>query len=435
MTAKPDWYDAVFARYQEMLNRYDHLYLALSAGVDSNLLLHFLYTYKETLPPISTLHVNHNWHGDYSHLWADFARKRAQAYGFPHHHFELNFPAVENKTLEAEGREARYEMMANAMVDNSLLLTAHHRSDQAETLFHRLLRRSGLKGMGAMRDHTTLHFNRCEVEILRPLLSISKMTLYETARTYNIPWLEDYTNHDIDVTRNMIRNGIFPKVAEFFPDYEAAFYQTSLFLQEAQDLHDEIATIDFTRLNTDLNLPKESLCYSKLRELSRARIRNLIHFWLGKFGLSLNPDQFERFYQSYIETETTTQSRFIIGPYTLFYFDDALTLIDTKQLTYTPSLNWMPAPNMPSQTVWDSLNPELVKRPNGARFHPIYRDKSQTLKKLLQENNVPPWIRENLWVLRNQETHEIYWVQSLGIAKSLAPHITATGVTPTLKMD
>lgn len=435
----PTWYPTVFKRYQALLNRYSHLYLALSAGVDSNVLLHFLHYYQAHLPPITTLHVNHNWHGEDSYRWANFAKKAAEGYGFSHFYFELSFPLDQGKTFEAEGREARYQLMAEFMAKNTpdglpLLLTAHHRSDQAETLFHRLLRKSGLKGMGAMKDHTVLSFSTTKIEICRPLLSISKKELYKTAKKEEIPWQEDYTNHDVDVTRNQIRNGIFPLIEKYFPHYEEAFYQTSLYLQEAQTLHDEVASDDLVEVSSQLKLPKNSLSYPAVKALSKARLYNLIRFWLEEFHLSLSHRQFSEFHQSYFLHSPTTQSRFLIGDHTLFFFNDQLILIKNSVFQNKPEFSWIPASHAPDKTFWQQYPLEWVQRPKGVRFHPQGRAHSQTVKKLLQENNIPPWIRETLWVLRHKETHEIFWVEGLGLSEQIAKydHNSKNGLIPHL---
>lgn len=46
----PNWYFEIFNRYKEQLQRKNALYLALSAGVDSNTLLHWLSIFKDELP-------------------------------------------------------------------------------------------------------------------------------------------------------------------------------------------------------------------------------------------------------------------------------------------------------------------------------------------------------------------------------------------------
>lgn len=47
----PNWYFDIYHRYKTVLQRKSALYVALSAGVDSNTLLHWLSLFKEELPP------------------------------------------------------------------------------------------------------------------------------------------------------------------------------------------------------------------------------------------------------------------------------------------------------------------------------------------------------------------------------------------------
>lgn len=432
----PNWYFEVFNRYKEQLQRKNALYLALSAGVDSNTLLHWLSIFKEQLPPIYTIHVNHNWHGDYSHLWANFARKRAEYYGFEHFHYEVYFEDHDPKGLEAAGREARYLKFGETMQENSLLCVGHHRSDQAETLMQRLLRSSGVRGLGAMRDFNKVEFGPHTIELFRPFLSISKKTLYETATKLDLPWLEDYTNHEADdMERNIIRNNLFKTMEEEFPKYEAAFYQVTQFMQEADDLLQDIAVEDLTKIcatnpydhnNTTLiHLPE-------LQKLSFLRQKNAIQAWIRPYNLIFTQKQLSEFFRVFITQTPTHQSFFKLEEFGVFYFQEHLYLRQLTDHHIDPILEFKSAPNAPPQDFWDQKNLMLVKRKGGERFHPLHRNKSQLLRKLLQEQNLPQWERDNCWLLKDQDTGEILWINHLGFTKAIEAHLQASGSTPHL---
>ena len=71
--------------------------------------------------------------------------------------------------------------------------------------------------------------------------------------------------------------------------------------------------------------------------------------------------------------------------------------------------------NAPSLDFWESFNLELVDREDGLVFHPVWRDRSQTLKKLLQEIELEPWLRSKVKILRDKDSGQIIWVQHLGL--------------------
>lgn len=451
----PAWYFDIFNHYKTTLQSKNALYLALSAGVDSNTLLHWLAVFKNQLPPIYTIHVNHNWHGDYSHLWANFARKRAEYYGFQHYHYEVYFEDHDPKGLEAAGRNARYLKFGETMQENSLLCVGHHRSDQAETLMQRLLRSSGIRGLGAMRDFNQVQFGEYSIDLFRPFLSISKKTLYETATKLELPWLEDYTNHEADdMERNIIRNNLFNIMEKEFPKYEAAFYQVTQFMQEADDLLLEIAEQDlqlvgretsFTQMpaintqkdhTSNSNTVTLALHLPSLLTLSKNRQKNLLQQWIRPKNLLFSQKQILEFFRTFIEQTPSHQSCFMLEDYGIFYFQDFLYLRKpaNRSLKQTElfNLEFIPAENAPSQQFWDSRTFSLQTRQGGERFHPMNRDKSQTLKKLLQEKNLPQWERDHCWYLQEIESGEILWVNHLGFSKKLQPYLENSGVTPIL---
>ena len=74
---------------------------------------------------------------------------------------------------------------------------AHHASDQAETFMLRLLRGSGLAGLGAMQEQRALtHDAKDERVLLRPWLTLTHEVLATRARAEGITWVDDESNQD-----------------------------------------------------------------------------------------------------------------------------------------------------------------------------------------------------------------------------------------------
>lgn len=462
----PNWYFDIFNRYKSTLQQKDALYVALSAGVDSNTLLHWLYSFKAELPTIYTIHVNHNWHGDYSHLWANFARSRAAFYGFQHYHYEAHFKDHDPKGLEAAGREMRYLKFGETMQENSLLCVGHHRSDQAETLMQRLLRSSGVRGLGAMRDFNTVEFGPYAIELFRPFLSISKQTLYETATHLNLPWLEDYTNHEADdMERNIIRNNLFKTMEKTFPKYEAAFYQVTQFMQEADDLLVELALEDLDKVSRENIyqthyqngfIAAKALDLPSLKMLSEKRQKNLLQNWVRPYNLIFSQKQMSEFIRVFLAETPTHQTEFKLESFGIYYFQEKLYLREFRELdnsrkyrqtskqavdeSFKPQASakicFEEAPNAPSKAFWEQFKErdlQLVKRSGGERFQPLTRDKSQLLRKLLQEANLPLWERDRCWILKNSQTEEILWINHLGFNRSLKDQLVTEGFAPKIE--
>ncbi|GAA5098883.1 tRNA lysidine(34) synthetase TilS [Wohlfahrtiimonas larvae] len=424
----PHWYSIVFQRYQQVLNQYDHLYIGLSAGIDSNMLLHWLHTYRDQLPPITAIHVNHQWHGEDSVIWADFARSRAEYYDFKFINYDVVID-IDQKGAEACGREARYIKFAETMDENGLLVVAHHRSDQAETVMYRLLRGSGTLGLGGMRDLTQLKFGDYELSVCRPFLSISKSELYKAGEMLSIPWMEDYTNHGIEEARNQIRNAIFPIVAQYFPHYEQTFARSAQLIQESDELLLEIAQDDYKKcIQQDCNMRFD---LSQLTQLSPLRQKNVLRYWLKCHDIILEKRQFDEFLSMFLDKKPTSQSCFSLDDWQIRAFKNQLYLmVNSDLIVRHGSYKFVKTDNAPSLSFWQNLELELVNREDGMSFHPTWRDKSQTLKKLLQEIELEPWLRSKVRILRDKYSQQIIWVEYLGLHHSYKDQCQSSGYMP-----
>lgn len=409
----PHWYPKIFDEYKSLLNGYDHLYIGLSAGIDSNMLLNWLHTYRDQLPPVTAIHVNHQWHGEDSFIWAEFAKNSATKYGFDFVNYDVLID-IDQKGAEACGREVRYIKFAETMKPNSILVIAHHRSDQAETVMYRLLRGSGTLGLGGMRDVTELNFGVHNLSVCRPFLSVSKKELYQAGEMMGLPWMEDYTNQGVEEARNQIRNAIFPAITQYFPHYEQTFARSAQLIQESDELLLEIAESDYALNQVDND---DQINLEHLLQLSPLRQKNLLRYWLKLKDIMLEKRQFDEFLAMFIEKKPTSQSCFRLDNWQVrayknhLYFMGPLESVNHERNHY----EWMEARNAPSLEFWQSLNLELVDREEGVSFHPAWRDKSQTLKKILQEIELEPWLRSDVKALRDRQTRELIWIEHVGL--------------------
>ncbi|NBX04445.1 MAG: tRNA lysidine(34) synthetase TilS, partial [Alphaproteobacteria bacterium] len=113
----------------------------------------------------------------------------------------------EPRATQNYARNLRYDLLNEWCKENGAknLLLAHHQGDQAETLFFRLARGSGLDGLACMQPVSALSDS---VNLVRPLLGVSKSRLVATLAAQNHPWIEDPSNQNSDYTRVRIRAAI-----------------------------------------------------------------------------------------------------------------------------------------------------------------------------------------------------------------------------------
>ena len=174
--------------------------VAVSGGPDSLALL----TLAAAAFPggVTALTVDHGLRAGSA---AEAASVAAQcgARGIPHRTLVRAGPAF-TANRQAQARAARYDLLGRwcAGHGHSLLLTAHHADDQAETLLMRLGRRSGSGGLAGIRNHRTL---LPQVTLVRPLLGWRKTELAAIAAAAGWQAADDPSNHDPRHDRTRMR--------------------------------------------------------------------------------------------------------------------------------------------------------------------------------------------------------------------------------------
>lgn len=249
------------------------LLLALSGGLDSSLLLHLLVR-AGLGPRLSVVHVDHQLQADSPH-WSRFCQTLAEQYDIPFILQQVNVNATQG--LEAGARDARYGVLLPlAASQGATLITAHHRSDQAETLLLRLLRGAGVQGLSAMRPFT----RREGITVWRPMLSLDRETLATWADAERVAWRDDPSNMDESLRRNLLRHRVMPLLRQTWPGADATLARAADHMSEATGLLEEIATSDAASLGVSGRV----LPVQNLQTLSASRQRNLVRWWLQHNG-------------------------------------------------------------------------------------------------------------------------------------------------------
>ena len=119
-------------------------------------------------------------------------------------------------SIETAGRLLRQQALTEMARDNNCIAiaTAHHADDQAETLVHRLMRGTGLRGLCGIRPETTHHGMR----FIRPLLGVRRTEIETFCRINGLAWREDASNRSCAFTRNRIRHRMMPELERQMPN-------------------------------------------------------------------------------------------------------------------------------------------------------------------------------------------------------------------------
>jgi len=188
-----------FVRQYDMLQPHERVICAVSGGADSVALLFAMYLLREKLQiELHAAHFNHQLRGAESDRDEAFVRDFCAGYGIELHTASARItPGA--KGLEAAAREARYRFFAAL---DGKIATAHTADDNAETVLMRMVRGTGLKGLGAIAP--------VNGKIIRPLLLVTRDEVMAFLEEYHLPYVEDSTNTGDDFLRNRLRHHILP---------------------------------------------------------------------------------------------------------------------------------------------------------------------------------------------------------------------------------
>src|SRR3984957_13763547 len=106
--------------------------------------------------------------------------------------------------------------LAGARLDK--IATGHTLDDQAETVLMRMIRGSGLRGLGGIHPRVLVEDGDGEVcgEIVRPLLNTRRSELEQYLKDLGQTWREDASNADDRFTRNRLRKLVVPLLEKEF---------------------------------------------------------------------------------------------------------------------------------------------------------------------------------------------------------------------------
>lgn len=190
-----------------------HVLVACSGGADSIAMLHVLARLRSRArkPLPFALSVASVDHGLRAEAAAEVALVEAFAasLGLPFRALRANVAAGSN--LQARARDARYALLEEerARVGADVVATAHTASDRAETVLLRLLRGTGLRGLGVLPPRAGTR--------LRPLIRATRADVELHARRNGLSFASDPSNLDTRFVRVRVRRELLPMLETLSP--------------------------------------------------------------------------------------------------------------------------------------------------------------------------------------------------------------------------
>lgn len=193
------------AKRFDMLPRGALVLAAVSGGVDSISLLHWLHARGTR---VAAAHLHHGLRGEAADGDEAFVREFCAVRNIPFYieHADVGALAVQmGVSTEEAGRRVRYDFLERTAgeIGAARVATAHHADDNAETLLFQLVRgaRSGLGGIAPVRDI-----------YIRPFLTLTRAQIEAYAEANGLSHRLDSMNLDDAYARNYIRHEIMPRL-------------------------------------------------------------------------------------------------------------------------------------------------------------------------------------------------------------------------------
>lgn len=204
-------------REERLFDKRDHVLVAVSGGRDSLHVLRWLTDNSlpaDIQPIVSAAYINHQLRTDADAEQALVERVFAQTPNLASTTIrQLTWDTVPTAGVEELAREKRYEALVAIAreVGANVIVTAHHKGDQVETILYKLARGSRLTQLLGMAKKQQL---QGDIDLIRPVLQLDKAMLGQLVNEPLVEWVEDYTNADETFARNRMRHTVVPALEE-----------------------------------------------------------------------------------------------------------------------------------------------------------------------------------------------------------------------------
>ena len=386
--------------------------VAFSGGLDSTVLLHQLVQWRALHPDVAlrAIHIHHGL-SPHADSWVQHCESVCAQWQVS---LVVERVHLEDDGLgiEAQARRARYQAFAQTLLPGEVLMTAQHLDDQCETFLLALKRGSGPAGLSAMGESSPF----AGTQLIRPLLAQTREALEAWARQHELCWIEDESNQDDTYDRNFLRLRVTPLLQQRWPHFAQAVARSAALCAEQESLLDELLASDLA----DCITSRGTLLLTPLMMMSGVRRAALLRRWLAGLNAPMpSRDGLERIWQEVALAREDASPSFRLGEYEVRRYQSQLwwvKSVDGQSETIIPWLEWKTPLTLPAGlgsvqliSAGDLRLPQAdevvsIRFKAPGVLHIVGRNGGRKLKKIWQEQGIPPWRRDTTPLLFYGET-------------------------------
>lgn len=419
---------SVIKRYN-MLENCDRIVVGLSGGADSVCLLSVLNSLKAEYGfSLVAAHINHGIRGAEAQRDEESCKRLCESLDVPLEILHADIPTLSKQQGIGEeecGRIVRYDFFRSLAGERGKIATAHNLNDNAETLLLNLVRGAGSKGacgIPPVRDN-----------IIRPLIETDRESIEKYCEENELQYVTDSTNLECEYSRNKIRIKVLPTLCEINQNAvgalsgfasrmreQEAFLESVVNEKYAQCVKNSVLyEAEFSALDIFL---KKRIAGRFLSELSHGEVESkhiddfLRFVGSGKALVTASateivsrdgkifkkPEQAEQFSVDFLLDDKAVN---------LPFCEISIEKYDIKDLQ---NLNKDILDNLID---CDKISNTLIlrSRKDGDKFTFSKRRVTKTVKKLFNEDKIPPEVRNRMIILDSDG--EVVWLRGYGTNK------------------
>lgn len=412
-----------------MLENCDRIVVGLSGGADSVCLLSVLNSLKAEYGfSLVAAHINHGIRGAEAQRDEESCKRLCESLNVPLEILHADIPTLSKQQGIGEeecGRIVRYDFFRSLAGERGKIATAHNLNDNAETLLLNLVRGAGSKGacgIPPVRDN-----------IIRPLIETDRKSIESYCEENNLSYVTDSTNLECEYSRNKIRIKVLPTLCEINQNAVGALSGFASRMREQEAFLESVVNEKYAQCVKNSVLYEAE--FSALDIFLKKRIagRFLSELSHGEVE-SKHIDDFLRFVGSGKTLVTASATEIVSRDGKIFkkpeqaeQFSVDFSLDDKKvNLPFceisvekydTKDLQNLNKDILDNLIDCDKISNTLIlrSRKDGDKFTFSKRRVTKTVKKLFNEDKIPPEVRNRMVILDSDG--EVVWLRGYGTNK------------------